>query len=138
MSDALFVTQKQLETWVESGGVTFDNNVLTLSASQVSYVLATAVRITGLLDGEDTQGLLKKRVWRVKALEDLGAEVMQGSVLLGETAYACEDGYLGEQRAATSVAAPAKEPAPDAEEQAEPKDDKSELDLLTDFFLKHM
>ena len=160
VSDRLFVSQSKLEAWIEKGEVTFVDDVLTLLAHGVSYEMSAAIRVTSLLDGADTAGLLN-RVWTVAELTALGAEAMHDSVLLGETAYQGEPGFVGQQRLAADAPAPAGEhrpppvppprpktdaarparpvpaPSPAAPTSAGPKPE-SDMDLLTDFLLKNM
>ncbi|MEZ4270134.1 MAG: hypothetical protein R3C68_01455 [Myxococcota bacterium] len=37
MSDPLYVSLAQLEQWVDSGGILFDNNILTLKAEGIVF-----------------------------------------------------------------------------------------------------
>ena len=85
MAEPLFIKQEKLESLVEEGKVTFEDNVLTILAEKKSYDLAPAVKITGLLDGDDTAGLVGK-AWTVAEIEQKGGEHYRDSVLLGETA----------------------------------------------------
>jgi hypothetical protein len=128
VSEPLFVNQQKLESWIEEGEVTFEDNVLTILAEQKSYVLAPAVKVLGLLDGEDSAGLVG-RTWAVADIEAKGGEHYRDSVILGETAYQCEEGFVGTRTQEPAAAAPAAQPS--GEEQ-------SDADLLTEFLLKHL
>lgn len=96
MSEPLFVSQEKLEAWADKGEVTFDDNVLTLLKHDASYLMAPAARVTSLLDGEDTLGLMG-RVWTIADLEAKGAEYFHDSIIAGDTAYQCEAGFVGKQ-----------------------------------------
>lgn len=128
MSEPLFINQQKLESLIEEGKVTFEDNVLTILAEQKSYTLAPAVKVLGLLDGEDSAGLVGQ-IWAVAEIEAKGGEHYRDSVILGETAYQCEEGFAGTQAPGPGDAAPAAQPA--GEEQ-------SDADLLTEFLLKHL
>lgn len=109
MTEPLFVAQQKLEEWIEEGSVTFQDNILTLLAHNASYAMVAAVKITLVLDGEDHAGLLGK-VWTLDDLQARGAETMYDSVILGETAYQGEPGFVGrpsqQQAQQTAPAAP--------------------------------
>jgi hypothetical protein len=142
VADPPFFTQLMLEQWIDDGEVLFENDTLTIFEQNVSYRLVPAVRVTGLIDGEDAAGL----VGTTAAIADLqarGAEHVQGSLLIGDTAYTCEDGFVPDlatmPKAQTST--PAAAPTPIAPE-AEPARVGSSLgepeDMLADFLLKHL
>lgn len=159
VSDRLFVSQSKLEAWIEKGEVTFVDNVLTLLAHGAVYRMAPAIRVTTVLDGADGAGLLD-RVWTVAELEGRGAEVMYDSVLLGDTAYQGEPGFVGVEQQRPAQAAPAGEGPPPLP-PARPKTESpaatipavappaaapaaagtkpaTDMDLLTEFLLKNM
>ena len=142
MAEPLFVSQHTLEQWLEKEEVAFSDDVLTLLDTGARYQMEAAVRVLALLDGEDSAGLMG-RVWAVSELEQKGAEHSHDSVILGDTAYQCEVGFVGRTR----LDAPAAQEEPQAqvassigEALGETAKDgsKSEVDLLTDFFLKNI
>ena len=132
VADPLFLSQAKLESWVEDGKVTFQDNVLTLLAEQVSYELAPAVKVVGLLDGADTAGLVG-RVCALTELAGMAAEHYRDSLILGDTAYQCEEGFVGTEQAPAPPARRDPTPAP-----VEQPVEKSDMDLLTDFLLKNL
>jgi len=156
LSEPLFVSQKKLESWVDKGEVSFDDNVLTILAKNASYTLEPAVKVQSMLDGQDVHGLLDK-VWTVTQLERIGAEHFQDSVILGDAAYQCEEGFVGTQHSAQAsapapmeavpvpapVAAPPEpsqpleQPIPVPEEAAA-GGEEADMDLLQDFLLKNL
>jgi hypothetical protein len=121
VGEPLFISQGKLEGWVEKGEVTFDDATLTLPAENLTYTLQPAVRIRSLLDGKDTSGLVGKVV-SAADLQKMGAEHSQGAVILGETAYDCEEGFVGilKEAGVTKVV------------------EASDSDLLADFLLKNL
>jgi hypothetical protein len=120
VSEPLFVTQRKLEAWIESGEVTFDDDVLTLKAEQKSYRLRAALKVSGVIDGVDKLGLVG-RVMSTVELTQQGGEYLQGSAIVGDTAYQCEDGFVGDEQVKAA-----------ADKQA------SDADLLVEFLLKHL
>jgi hypothetical protein len=119
MSGLLFGSQAMLETWAEQGKIDFAGNVLTLLAGEGkgrSYALEPAVRFLKILGAEeDPHGLLHK-VKSCVQLRELGAEPVDDSCILGDTAYEVQPGFLAEgaalQAAASARPEPAAPPAP--------------------------
>jgi len=162
MGEPLFVSQAKLEAWVDRGDVTFEDDILTILAKNASYRLEAAVRITSLLDGDDTPGLVG-RTLTIAQLGDLGAEHFADSVILGETAYGCDEGFVGNRQGGkgpgdapsvpavgptvTTLPSPAALPespsaaeAPVTEISPPPEgmEPAQDVDLLTDFLLKNL
>ncbi len=131
--EPLFIAQGKLEAWMEKGEVRFEDNQLTLLAEQVTYDLAPALRVMAVIDGQDAAGLVGT-VRRLDEIAALGAEHYRDSLLLGNTAYQCEEGFVG-VRQAVSVAPAVQGAAPAPTPVEAPK---SDADLLTDFLLKHL
>lgn len=129
MSEPLFVSQPTLEAWVETGKVRFEDNLLTLLADQATYELVPAVRILGLLDGDDLAGLVGQ-LQTGEELAAIGAEQYRDSVILGDTAYQCEEGFVGTKQGGTKRSEPTVELSAEGE--------RSDMDLLTEFMLKNL
>jgi hypothetical protein len=157
VNDKLFIPQDVLDKWVESGKVVFKDDLLTLVNEKKTYTLTSAVRFMSLLDGQDAHNLLG-RLRTQEKLAEIGAEHMSDSVILGDTAYQVQEGFIAvvladqEVAATTEVTAPAKPaaPAPAPAHAAPPKQpDKVELtatpatesadaELLTKFLLNNL
>ena len=133
MADRIFVTQRQLESWMDEGKVAFDDGILTLVENDSKGRLEPAVRIVGALDGRDVHGLAGK-VWSVKELEGRGAEVYQGSVVLGETAYEGEEGFVLIRTAGGDAVESAPSPTQPADDEVLAED----VADLADFLLKNL
>lgn len=129
MGDPLFISQDKLEGWLAEGDVTFGDNVLAFPKEGRSYHLDPAVRITLLLDGTDVAGLVGQ-VCPHAELVARGAEIYRSSIILGDAAYECEEGYLGTPE---PVIATSSEATP-----ASTTEQPSDMDLLTDFLLKNL
>jgi hypothetical protein len=151
MADYLFVPQSVLDRWSEQGRIQVDGNVLTILGEHKSFALTSAVRFIKMEAGEDNAGLLAK-VKTTDALKQMGAEHYMESVILGESAYQVQQGFLADanalrRAAAASQAAGAKPgatPSPGSGQnpggakgqQGEKKGD--EQDMLEQFLLDNL
>jgi hypothetical protein len=92
----LFISQGRLDSWSAEDRVRLDNDLMTLNGDGRAFRLRPAIRFLKVSgDGQDAHQL----VGRVKLLDDLarlGAEQFMESVIVGETAYDIQSGYLGE------------------------------------------
>jgi hypothetical protein len=95
MENRVFFPQTALDQWIVEGTVDLQQNELTILSGGRRYKLVEAARVLRELSGSgDPQEL----VGRVKArtyLEQLGAEIVESSMLLGDAAYDVEPGWLG-------------------------------------------
>src|SRR5258705_10913359 len=104
MADYLFVPQSVLDKWSEQGRIQVDGNVLTILGEQKSFALTSAVRFIKMEAGEDNAGLLAK-VKTTDALKQMGAEHYMEAVILGESAYQVQMGFLAEAHGLRPAAA---------------------------------
>jgi hypothetical protein len=149
MADYLFVPQSVLAKWSEQGRIAVDGNVLTILGDNKHFALTSAVRFLKMEAGDDDAGLLQK-VKTTDALKQMGAEHYMESVILGESAYQVQQGFLADanalrRAAAASQPAPKKGAAPAPPAGASPpaapatEGDKSgEPDLLAQFLLDNL
>jgi hypothetical protein len=101
MENRFFFPQAALDQWIVDERVDFRDGELTLLGPAGSvgpgrrYKLSEAVHVvrevTGAGDGHDLVG----RVKALGALEKLGAEIIESSMLLGDAAYDIEPGWMG-------------------------------------------
>ena len=153
MADYLFVPQSVLDKWSEQGRIQVDGNVLTILGEQKSFALTSAVRFIKMEAGDDTAGLLAK-VKTTDALKQMGAEHYMESVLLGESAYQVQQGFLADANALRRAAAASQaqppnaagappkpgtgaNPAPGSQGPQDEKKD-AEKDMLAQFLLDHL
>lgn len=135
----LFFTHEMIEQWIDDGEVLFEEDVLTIFEQNTSYKLAPAVRVTQLLSGDDVNGWMGA-VLSVEQATAAGAEHFQGSLIIGDTAYQCEEGFLGNAKS-VAPAPPSAPPAPVPTEPGPAKAGSSfgePEDMLADFLLKHL
>ena len=95
MENRVFFPQAALDHWIVDGTVDLQQTELTILANGRAYKLAEGVRVLREVSGGgDPHGL----VGRVKTrahLEQLGGEIIESSLLLGDVGYDVEPGWLG-------------------------------------------
>jgi len=107
MSGLLFVSQAMLETWAEQGKIEFAGNVMTLLAGDGKgrkYALDPAVRFLKVVGGDGDPHSLVHKVKSVAQLREMGAEPVDDSCILGDTAYEVQPGFLAEGAALQAAA----------------------------------
>lgn len=124
----LFLPQSTLETWALEDRVDLSDDRLLVPSEGKRYPVTPAVRFRTLVVGEDAHGLLAK-VKTAAQLDALAAEQMADSVLIGETAYEVEPGYV----VTVDADAPARAPAARAPTAAPVPKPGTDADLLAEF-----
>ena len=95
MQNRVFFPQAALDQWMIDGTIDLSGTELTLLAEGRRYEVAEAVRVLKeVTTGEDPKNILG-RVKSKAALEELGAELLETSMILGEHAYDVAPGWLG-------------------------------------------
>ena len=92
-----------MDQWTTGGKVNLDDDLMTVPALSRTFKIEGAVRITKLVGGEDVNALVGKVKTHIE-LATIGGEAVGSSVVLGDSAYECEDGFVGAptDRAGTS------------------------------------
>jgi hypothetical protein len=97
----LFISQGRLDAWSSEDRVKLDADVMTLAGDGRSFRLRPAIRFLRV-SGQPSQGGAadpNELVGRVKLIDDLvklGGEQFMESVIVGDTAYDVQSGFLGE------------------------------------------
>lgn len=92
----LFISQDRLDAWSGEDRVKLEGNLMTLVNDGRAFRLEPAVRFLKVAgDGEDPHDLLGK-VKTVAALEREGGEHYMNSVIVGDTAYDVQQGFVGD------------------------------------------
>ncbi len=91
----LFLPQRILEEWSSTEKADLSEGKLVVADPKSSHPVAAGVHFVKLVSGNDTHNLVG-RVKSMTQLDELGAEHMADSVILGDTAYEVEPGYLTE------------------------------------------
>ncbi len=105
----LFISQARIDQLTAEQRVTLDGDHLDIPALGARFQLRPAILFLKVVsDDSDSQSLVG-RVKTDEQLKAMGADVMSNSVIVGETAYECEQGFVGEVIASSGQA-----PAPPA------------------------
>ena len=137
MANRVFFPQAALDEWIVDGSVELEDGELTIVAEGRRYRMAESVRVlrevTGAGDSHELVGRVKTRAY----LEQLGAEIVETSMLLGDIAYDVEPGWLGIPIGtfAEHVGSDARKKARGGKSGADPKTDE---DLLARFLAKNL
>ncbi len=92
----LYISQDRLDAWASEERVKIEGDLMTLLPDGRAFRITPALRFLKVAGGgDDPHGLLGK-VKTVKAIEEQGGENYMNSVILGETAYDVQQGFLGE------------------------------------------
>jgi hypothetical protein len=95
MKNRVFFPQAALDEWIAEDRVDLRNDELTIKSENRKYRIIEAVRIlaevTGLPDANELVGKVKSHAF----LSELGAEILEGSVILGDNAYDAVPGFVG-------------------------------------------
>ena len=114
---AVFIAQSTLEQWSDAGKVEIQETTLILVKEQRQVDLNPAVRITGVLGDDPDPHQLVGKVKTKDQLDEMAAEHYGDSVIHGDVAYQCVEGFMGDLTASRPIeppgaAAPAPAPAP--------------------------
>lgn len=94
MQSRIFFAQDALDLWLADGSIELKGTELTLAAETRRYRLAEAARVLREVTGSPDANELVGRVKSTQYLEELGAEIMQGSMILGDNAYDVVPGFM--------------------------------------------
>ena len=120
----VFIPQPLLDTWVAEDRVELTGAELLLRDEGRRYTIAEAVHvIRDAAGGGDSRALIGKVKTR-EQLEELGGEVFEGSLIVGDDAYDVVPGFVGEPVGQAPAAAPSA--------------DANEEDLLAQFLMKSL
>src|SRR5579883_335947 len=140
MQNRIFFPQAALDEWIVDGTVDLQGTELTILGEGRRYKLAEAVHVLRDVSGSGDPHELVGRVKARGHLEQLGAEIVETSMLLGDSAYDVEPGWMGiptttfAEYVGSDVRKKAKSSRPGAFTAAEPKTDE---DLLARFLTKN-
>lgn len=91
----VFFPQAALDEWVATDRVDVRGDDLTIKGAQRRYRAVEALRVvrevTGTPDSNDLVGTVKSKAFLI----ELGAEILGGSMILGDNAYDVVPGFVG-------------------------------------------
>jgi hypothetical protein len=116
LKNRLFLPQEVLDGWLTDGTADLQGQDLAVKAEQRSYRLAEGVRVLREVTGEPDAGELVGKCKTRAFLTELGAEIVEGSMILDNNAYDIVPGFIGTPEAA-AVEQPKPKPALSSDEQ---------------------
>jgi hypothetical protein len=94
MQNRVFFAQTALDEWLADSTIELTGTELTIPSEARKYRLAEAAHIIREVTGAADANELVGRVKSTQYLEELGAELMQGSMILGDNAYDVVPGFM--------------------------------------------
>ena len=91
----VFFPQEALDQWIVDGTVDLHDAELTILSEGRRFRLAEALRVLGEVTGGGDPHELVGRVKTRTFLEQLGAEIVESSMLIGDSAYDVQPGWIG-------------------------------------------
>ena len=91
----LFISQERLDSWNEDNRIEVAGDRMTLLDDGRSFTISPAVRFLRVAGGDQDPHDLLGTVHAEADLEEMGAEHYMDSVILGDTAYDVQCGFLG-------------------------------------------
>jgi hypothetical protein len=95
MKNRVFFPQAALDEWIADDRVDLRHDELTIRSEGRRYRIIEAIRVlrevTGGPDANELLGKVKSRAF----LNELGAEILEGSMILGDNAYDVVPGFVG-------------------------------------------
>lgn len=95
MRNKVFFPQGALDEWLVEDRVEISSDELTLKSQGRRYKIVEAVRVTEEVTGSPDQHEIVGRVKSLVYLGELGAEVLEDSMILGDNAYQVIPGFAG-------------------------------------------
>lgn len=130
MKNRVFFPQAALDEWIAGDLVDLERDELTIRSEARKYRITEAVRILREVAGTPDEQDLVGRVKSVGYLTELGAELLEQSMILGDAAYDVVPGFVG---APVGTFAEHLQASPEAGAQA-----ASDEELLAAFLSKSM
>lgn len=131
----VFFPQEALDQWMGDAKVDLRDNELTIVGVGRRFRLAEAVRVlrevSDTADPHELVGRVKARTY----LDQLGAEIVESSMLLGDAAYDVEPGWIGIPVGSFGEHLAAQRRALGGGAETEPKSDE---DLLARFLATNL
>lgn len=92
----LFISQDRIDRLAADDRVVIEGEHMDLPALKASFRIRPAVYFRRVVTDEGDPHDLLGRVKTDEQLREIGAELVANSVLFGDTAYECDNGFIGE------------------------------------------
>ncbi len=130
--NSVFFPQEVLDLWVVEGIAELRPNEVILLKEGRRYLVEEAAFIIREVTGTGDPNELEGRVHKVSELTERGAEILEGSMILGDNAYDVASGWMGRSAEpfAQHLVSPARKMARKVSGTASDPDPTSDEDLL--------
>lgn len=91
----LFISQDCLESWTEEDRCSLDGDTLYVNDMSQRFAIKSAVRFMNVSGSDPDEHGLVGKVKEEAELVAMGAELVSTSVILGDTAYDVQLGFVG-------------------------------------------
>jgi hypothetical protein len=138
VQNRIFFPQSAMDQWLVDGAVEVAGAEMSILAEARRYRIAEGVRVlrevTGTPDDNDLVGKVKSKLF----LEELGAEILETSMVIGDNAYDVIPGWLGSPTSTwvDHAASAERQRARASHPEFAPEEPKTDEDLLARFLLK--
>ena len=129
----LFVPQSMLDLWLSEERVEVDGETMITHPEAQRFHLTTAVLFKEEVTGEPDVNDLVGKVKDVEQLAEMGAEHYADSVVLGDNAYQCVEGFTGTPAESEAVMVTGSSLSSAARAAIGERIGSGELDLLARF-----
>jgi hypothetical protein len=136
MQNRLFFAQTALDVWLADGTIELTGTELTIVTEARKYRLAEAAQVVREVTGSPDAHEVVGRVKSTHYLEELGAELMEGSMILGDNAYDVVSGFMATPIGAFEDFLVSPEHVA-LRDSMSPKESQSDEELLTRFAQAH-
>jgi hypothetical protein len=138
MQNRVFFPQSALDRWIMDGTIELAGSELSISSEARRYRIAEAAHILKEVSGSPDPNELVGRVKSKQYLVELGAELLEGSMLLGENAYELVPGWLATPIGTFEEFKSSPERAKAKSGSFSTDEPHTEEDLLAKFLMKNM
>jgi hypothetical protein len=138
MQNRVFFPQAALDQWLSEGAVDLHGTELTITSEGRRYRIAEAIHVLREVTGTPDTHELVGRVKSVAFLQELGAEVVETSAILGDNAYDVVPGWLGTPVGTFDEHVAGRSNAKKKPRGAEFEEPKTDEDLLAKFLVKSL
>lgn len=95
MKNRVFFPQAHIDQWGVDGKVDLNGSELIVLSDGRRYNVVEAVRVVTEVTGANDERQLVGKVKEKSALEELGAELLETSMIVGDNAYDVVPGWMG-------------------------------------------
>ena len=92
----LYISQKRIDSWTSENRISIEGDTMTLVELKRSFSIRPAVRILAVEGSDQDPHALVGKVKEHEELATIGADHLATSLIVDDTAYKVENGYVGD------------------------------------------